>query len=86
MTGVRTAAMEEGDRGLVWAMAERNDSLAWAVRTRKRDLAQARGRRNGGQTWVTGGGARPGPRVQEGLAWAIEETSLDPEGESGTPA
>lgn len=78
--------MEKGDRGLGWAKGERNDSLAWAVGTRKEDPAQTMGRRNGGHAWVTEGSAGPGPRVQEGLTWSVEETSLDPWMKSGAPA
>lgn len=34
------------------------------------------GRGKGDHAWVTGGGAWPGPRVQEGLTWAAGETRL----------
>lgn len=63
LTGVRAEAMEDGDRGLAWAMGGRNDGLASTRGTRKGDLARAMGRR-GEHAWVTGGGAWP--RVQEG--------------------
>lgn len=58
-------------------MGGNKDGLAWAVGTGDGDLAWAK-RRKKDHAWVLVGGAWPGPRVQEGLPWAMGEISLHP--------
>ena len=89
LTGVRTEAIEKRGGG------GQRPSLDPGRKKRRHSLGRrgwgwgptpAMGRRKGDYAWVPGGGAWPGPRVQEGLAWATRETSLAPQEECGSPA
>ena len=82
--GRRTEAMEKGARGqrpsLGWKRKKRQPSLGRRDRVWGPRPGRSGGKRD--HAWVSEGGARPGPRVQKGLARATGEGSLDSDVES----